>query len=267
MSRGPFKITGPTCISFSGGRSSAYMLWLIIQQNGGLPDGSHVIFANTGKEREESLEFVVECSEHWGVPIHWVEYVQGGSFRRVDFDSALRNGEPFNALIADKGNYLPNPVERFCTVELKIKPAIALMREFGHAEHDNFVGMRADEPTRVAKVRANPSGGAEGVDRRVPLADAGIGKHQVKAFWNAQPFDLRTDDSNCDLCFNKPPFRKLSVIKEEPRRAVWWISKEKQCGATFTKNEPSIAQLAEFARDQRDMFDQNEEAIPCFCGD
>lgn len=38
-------------------------------------------------------------------------------------------------------------------------------------------------------------------------------------------------------------------------------------GARFCKHGPSYQQLADFAADQRDMFDPNEEAIACFCGD
>lgn len=58
MSFDPFKITEPTCISFSGGRTSAYMLWRVLQSNGGLPKEAIVCFANTGKEDEATLQFV-----------------------------------------------------------------------------------------------------------------------------------------------------------------------------------------------------------------
>ena len=71
----PFEIKEPTCISFSGGRTSAYMLWRVLEAHGGkLPQEAVVCFANTGKEDEATLQFVQDCSTHWNVEIHWIEY-------------------------------------------------------------------------------------------------------------------------------------------------------------------------------------------------
>jgi 3'-phosphoadenosine 5'-phosphosulfate sulfotransferase (PAPS reductase)/FAD synthetase len=257
------------------------MLWRVLQSHQEvLPQNCHVVFANTGKEEEATLEFVRDCGDKWGVPIIWIEYVGPKQYQRVDFDTAARKGQPFDRLIAER-KYLPNPVARFCTVELKIQPAIALMRDLGYDEHDNLIGFRADEPGRVAKIRADPSGGTAGVDRLVPLAEAGISKQDVHRFWNAQSFNLELPDSggktmhgNCDLCFLKPPAQRLSLIREKPTRAIWWIAKEAQIqsssiadGARFTKDGPSYAQMMAYAQTQDEMFDQNQEAIECFCGE
>lgn len=280
--RDPFKIDGPTCISFSGGRTSAYMLWKTLQAHGGtLPPDTHVIFANTGKEAEETLQFVDDCARRWSVPITWVEYRSPGVAVVVDFATASRKGEPFSALIKDR-NYLPNPVARFCTVELKILRAVELMERMGYEEHENFVGIRVDEPRRIAKIRANPSGGTKGVERRMPLAIAGIDKWRVQGFWAQQEFDLglrsvngETPEGNCDLCFLKHAARIRSLIAQRPSRAVWWIGEEGkinnpkvQGGGYFRNDRATYAQMAAFADDQADAFGHDdEEAIACFCGD
>ena len=57
-------------LNVSGGRASAYMLGQILMAHGGeLPPRCEAVFANTGKERAETLDFVQALSDRWGVPI------------------------------------------------------------------------------------------------------------------------------------------------------------------------------------------------------
>ena len=73
----PFLINEPTCISFSGGRTSAYMLYRILEANNmTLPDNNFVIFCNTGKEHQSTLKFVKDCQDKWAIPIVWLEYAR-----------------------------------------------------------------------------------------------------------------------------------------------------------------------------------------------
>mgnify|MGYP000926665775 FL=1 len=262
--RDPFKIDGPTCISFSGGRTSAYMLRSVLASHGGkLPDDAVVCFANTGKEAEETLEFVRDCADAWSVEIHWVEYRNTkAGFAEVDFHSASREGEPFEAML-DKKQFLPNPVMRFCSHELKNKPIAAFC---GLGDEDTMVGVRWDEPRRHAKMRARGF--------HLPLIEARTSKQHVREFWRHQKFDLLlperdglTNLGNCDLCFMKDMDVIMSNVRQKPQRAVWWARQEKKRDATFHKNRPSYASMHEFAIAQHDFIGHSGDAIECFCGD
>jgi hypothetical protein len=264
--RDPFLIDSPTCISFSGGRTSAYMLHRVLEANGGLPPETLVCFANTGKEAPETLQFVNDCATHWGAPIHWLEFVSRSGeekYRVVDFQSASRNSEPFDQLIAQK-QFLPNVMMRFCTQELKVKPIKAFS---GMEDDETMIGVRADEPHRISKMRAR--------GLNIPLVDAGIGKADVRGFWKAQPFDLGlievngiTPDGNCDNCFLKPLGVIVKNAQRKPETIKWWARKEREVGGTFDKDRPSYGAIEQFALNQAQMdFNPDEEAIACFCGD
>ena len=277
----PYLITEPTCISFSGGRTSGYMLYKILEaHNMSLPNDAIVCFANTGKECEETLEFVRDCEINWGVEIHWLEYVYAPEtskrFKKVNFETASRNGEPFAASIDQNGKpYLPNPVARICTTNLKIRVIDKYLKSLGreHNERSDWVGIRADEQRRAAKIERH----------RTPLVTAGVTKEIVGDFWRSQSFDLKlpnyngvTMHGNCDLCFLKPANQVYTLIQEKPERAIWWMNMEKHAqtsdktygdGARFRKDRPSYAQMYEYTKTQQNLFDPNEEAISCFCGD
>lgn len=265
----PFHIEGPALIQFSGGRTSAYMLWRILQAHGGvLPDDVIATFQNTGKERAETLDFVNECATRWNVPVVWLEYRPGG-FEIVSHNSASRNGEPFEALIRKKG-FLPNPVTRFCTIELKIRCARDYARSLGWEHWDHILGLRADERHRVAKAESN----RERWENKMPLAEAGIAKADVMAFWAKQPFDLRLrpNEGNCDLCFLKSAGSIQEIMRQHPDLAHWWIAAEalalasKPSGAVFRSDRPKYAALLDAVQRQSVMdFGDTDQTIDCLC--
>ena len=263
MTANKYKISGPAVISFSGGRTSAYMLHKILEaHNGKLPSDLTVCFANTGREMPQTLDFVQACSDNWNVQIHWLELrVVDKKFTTVEVDNktASMDGRPFSELIKKK-NYLPNMIARFCTSELKVNR----INDFVGEGYSTVLGIRADEQRRVAKTRARP-------DAIVPLADAGVTKHDVYDFWQAQPFDLELPNEkgvnnlgNCDLCFLKGTGIKKSIIRDMPHLAEWWIAQEEKIGGKFRSDQPDYKTMLITTDAQINMFD---ESIACFCGD
>lgn len=298
-----FKITGPAVIACSFGRTSAYMLWRILDAHGGdLPKDVHVFFQNTGKERPETLEFGTRIAAAWNVSIEWLEYrriylpkyksedrriaaekarAQCGhvyepadgrrepGYRKVEPGSASRDGEPFHNLIDMMG--LPNQSTRMCTSEMKIRVAKKAMIDLGYETWDNIVGLRADEPSRVAKRRGNSGNRWTDV---MPLAEAGIANEDVLAFWERQSFDLdlpidengATVGGNCDLCFLKAQAKKLRLIRDDPRSVAWWTDQEGRTEQTFRPHGDTYARLHLRALDQSPST-IDDGLGDCYCHD
>lgn len=264
----PYRIEGPALISFSGGRTSAYMLHQILAAfDGQLPPDIHVTFANTGKEREETLRFVHECGTRWGVRIHWLEYRRGRpAFEEVGYNSASRAGEPFAALIESKQR-LPNWQERWCTQYLKVEAMTAWAASIGlvPGAYREVVGLRDDEGHRILKGMER----AEKDGRKVvwPLAKAKVVKATVMAFWKEQPFDLGLEswEGNCDLCFLKGRGIRKRIIRDDPMRAAWWHSREVQQEGFFDRRD-RVADLVKEAADAPELGDDLDEEYDVECG-
>jgi 3'-phosphoadenosine 5'-phosphosulfate sulfotransferase (PAPS reductase)/FAD synthetase len=257
------------------------MLRQILDAYGGtLPDDVVVAFANTGKEREETLRFVHECETRWNVRVHWLERVDGTGrdrtpverFREVGYNSASRNGEPFADLIKRKG-FLPNAVTRFCTQMLKIEVMRDFMRSQGWRKYTNAIGLRHDEGHRLLKMYARNDEGKDPWRTIAPMDQARITVRDVRAFWNAQPFDLglMPYEGNCTLCFLKGRKVLEAIMREQPGEADWWIAQE----ATIRANKPSGARfvteyrytdLAESARRQQVFEFLDDEEFDAECG-
>jgi 3'-phosphoadenosine 5'-phosphosulfate sulfotransferase (PAPS reductase)/FAD synthetase len=217
-------------ISFSGGRTSAFMLYKILEaQQFILPDSCKVVFANTGREMPETLDFVQRCGEEWGVPITWLEYTKIGkrsTFQIVNHNSASRNGEPFELLLKGKG-ILPNVHRRFCTQDLKVLTFKRYLKSLGWKKWINCIGIRGDEQRRIKPSKDNRW------DNWYPLYHAGATKSIIMDFWEQQSFDLAlwgkngvTPKGNCDGCFLKSEATLAMMFREHPERMQWWIDIE-----------------------------------------
>lgn len=266
---------GNVQIAFSGGRSSGYMLHHILEANGGLPDRVEVTFQNTGREMPQTLDFVAEVGQRWGVGITWLEYRKDAPFYEIiGRQGASENGEPFEALI-EKRKFLPNQQARFCTIELKVRTAKRYLRSLGWDHWTNAVGFRSDEPHRLNKPKPK--------DRWTvwhPMATAGVSRADVIDFWNRQPFDLQLPSidgksalGNCDGCFLKSEATVAMIARDYPERHVWWermeakateLSKEKGVtagrGAWFSKRYTRRG-LREYLERQGDWIFDAEDAL------
>ena len=281
----PEKFDCPTLISFSGGRTSGYMLYKILDSyDGVLPDDVHVTFANTGKEMPETLDFINDCAVNWNVNVRWLEldiHDERPIYRtkEVTYETASRNGEPFEALIKRK-KMLPNVVARLCTIHMKIDVMNRFMRSHGYKEWANVIGLRYDEPKRVAKQRKQNDSGKNKWTSLVPLYDNKVMVEDVALFWEKNEFDLKLPNhsgktlaGNCDLCFLKGTRTLIKLIKEKPELADWWIEQEQKISkpdediATFNKSRSytDLVELAKFDSLQTSLFE--DDARSCFCHD
>jgi 3'-phosphoadenosine 5'-phosphosulfate sulfotransferase (PAPS reductase)/FAD synthetase len=263
------------------------MLRMILDAFGGqLPADVVPIFCNTGKERLETLDFVERVSQRWGVRIVWLEYRKDAPFKfiQVEYATASRDGRPFTELIQAKG-MLPNIAFRYCTQWLKIKCSNRFARHvLGFLPNDggyvNAVGLRYDEPHRVAKLRPD-SKSSPGEEPITPLYRAGATHKDVMDFWAAQPFDLELKgyQGNCDLCFLKGQGKLMQIMRENPELARWWIEKEQlfkgktrlEEAGRFRKRGPSYAGMLQMVREQQLLpfaeHDPDDLAHYCRCTD
>jgi len=272
----------PIVIGISGGRSSAYQAWHLIKAN---PDwrerGWLFVFENTGRELEETLIFVNALDLHLGLGIIWLEYdpTALGKVKIVTFETAARNGEPFDALLNEviekrkdgtRGlRPLPNPKAKHCTANLKVKALHKYLRiHLGwKMQYYAVLGYRADKqdtPRVLRMIESNKKGWPAGGKGLFPMYEARATQDDVQGFWLFAPFDLGLDSNygNCDYCLEVSTWKKKERMLLEaiscgiiprpgaapPPRLAWWIAYEERKSdrpGTFNFRHPTYRQLWE----------------------
>lgn len=201
-------------ISFSGGETSAYMTQELFKQFIGWKD-MIVVFANTGEENEQTLDFVDKCDKHFGWNVVWVEAVVNPQTRKgitskvVTFETASRNGEPFKEVIKKYG--IPNMMNPNCSRDLKKNAIRHYAKSIGWKDYQTAIGIRADEIDRISKAKDKEK-------LYYPLISFGVTKPHVNRFWRDMPFrlELKGYEGNCKVCWKKSLRKLLQIAKENP---------------------------------------------------
>lgn len=239
-------------VSFSGGRSSAFMAYHLKRDYSDRYEMVFV-FANTGAENEETLVFVDRCSREWGLNVVWVEAVthydekKACTHRIVDFKTASRHGQPFEEMIKKYG--IPNKAYPHCTRELKTNAIESYLDSIGWKDYQRAIGIRADEKRRVH----------EFLYPMVALFPTD--KPMVNDWWAQQPFDLGLEDyrGNCKTCWKKSTKKLVRIAKETPRDFDFFRRMEAEQGLsgsnkdgrhrTFFRGHMTAAGILEIAKE------------------
>lgn len=206
-------------VAFSGGETSAFMaqwLWRHKQDEYNMV----FVFANTGLEDYETINFVVRVAKTYDFPFYFIEAKItptkgiGTSYKIVENPrlKASYLGEPFHEMCEKFG--LPNTAYKHCTRELKEVPMHKFGRDyFKGEEFYTAIGIRADEMDRISTRRK---------ERKIiyPLIkDIAMTKEKINFFWKMQPFrlELKGYEGNCVFCWKKSDKKLVALMRDRAR--------------------------------------------------
>ena len=192
-------------VSFSGGRSSAYMCYIcrIKKLN------ARFVFVDTGAESDETYEFIKKCNEHFKLNLICLKPIIspvkgiGSKYKIIPVSKIGWDLTSFKSLVNKYGS--PNHHSPICTNSLKTI-VIDKFKTANCPAAIQLIGIRDDERRRL-----NKKTGFE------YLADhSRMTKSEIIRFWNRMPFNLNqsTYMGNCMFCINKSASRLALVARE-----------------------------------------------------
>ena len=220
-------------VSFSGGRTSAYLVHLMEQKRKNEGWDVEYIFCDTGAEHPKTYEFIKQVVEHYGINLHCIRSVvnpemgKGNAYENVGIDGIGFDLYNVKNNMLKYGQFsIMNP---FCTDKMKSIPLDKYCTDsFGKGKFKNWLGMRIDEPRRLKNLETTKDmfGKVNRVNTNIMyLAQiSDFTKQDVLDFWAGMPFDLEIDEhlGNCVFCVKKSAKKLALAARQEPELAKQW---------------------------------------------
>lgn len=197
-------------------------------------------------------------------------------------------GKTFDEITTRKDKvYLPNKVQRFCTVEMKIDPMFYWWAENVGEPIEMRIGFRANEARRANNMleRLNDDGLDEykatfekhkdGRNKwesiayrkpHFPLIEDNIYKDQIEQYWLDKPVRFAWMN-NCVGCFHKTPMLLRKMWDKHPTKLEWFAKRER--GSTNNahwRSEMTYDEIKQW-NSQFELFDDDfNECDSGYCG-
>lgn len=205
-------------VSFSGGRTSAYLCALMIEEFG--RENVDFIFMDTGAEHPKTYEFIREVDNEFGLNLVCLrgDFNQplgsGVDYKVVSIDGVKPDLKPFSQMMNKYG--VPYVGGMFCTDRMKLTPFKKYCNDiYGKGNYETWLGIRADEPRRL--------GEKKGIRYLAEISD--FEKQDVLDFWQDMGFDLGIPEQlgNCVFCPKKSNLKLAAAQRDEPEFYVNWL--------------------------------------------
>lgn len=208
-------------------------------------------------EMDEIIYTILDLEQFIGQKIDWI------------------SGDTFEQVIKNASNYLPNKMNRFCTVKMKIEPIFNFLKEKNSIPCEMRIGYRPNEKTRADNMlaRANEDGfeyfntivGKRKSQNKwglvpyrkakFPLIENNITKDVIYNYWNDKPvrFAYR---NNCVGCVNRNPLMISHMVSKDIDKVKWFEKQEIKTGNTFL-SEANFTSILKYNL-QGNLFDDSD---------
>ena len=202
-------------VSFSGGRTSAYLCYLMIIKYG--RENVDFIYMDTGAEHPKTYEFIKEVDRHFGLNLTCLrlklnkELGKGNGYQIIDIDDLKPDLKPFIDTMSKYG--VPYIGGMFCTDRMKLTPYKKYCDDtYGKKNYETWLGIREDEKRRAKD--------KEGIRYLCEISD--FDKQDVLKWWSEQDFDLGIEEwnGNCVFCPKKSNLKLALAQRENPEEYI-----------------------------------------------
>lgn len=206
-------------VSFSGGRTSAYLVYLMEQKRKNEGWDVEYVFMDTGAEHPKTYEFVRNVVKYWGINLRCIRAVinpelgKGVSYQLLETSDLGWDLSNFTAISIKHGT--PCFKAPDCTKLLKTRTYDKYCKDvFKSTPITTWLGIRVDESRRL-KPRDGVKYLAQ-IDWKT--------KPEIVAWWERQSFDLNLPEwlGNCVFCIKKDVKKLALAAKQEPELAKQW---------------------------------------------